>query len=259
MPTTNKIVVYHHGSMCYDGSMVEHEGSNDKPLSVQLPAVRAYVDQASGATARPLPELQTAAMGHDSPEAPEEWREVVGTDGAYEVSSLGRLRSYKRKGAGNKTRKTVPVVLTPSHDRKGYLMHQVSYPTGNPNRCSLAKLVAEAFIGPRPPGLHVAHINGNKRDNRPENLKYCTAQENNLDRIVHHTMPCGPMHHQSKMTWKKVAELRRLYAQGESFSALGRIFGLHYTSAQAIALRRTWIPIEERADRALATIAKLHA
>lgn len=43
---------------------------------------------------------------------------------------------------------------------------------------SVHALVAEAFIGPRPSGLEVNHKDGDKRNNRPENLEYVTRSEN---------------------------------------------------------------------------------
>jgi hypothetical protein len=55
-------------------------------------------------------------------------------------------------------------------------------------------LVAEAFIGPRPPGLEVCHGDGIPTNNRPENLRYGSHGSNLLDRVRHGT------HHQSNKT-----------------------------------------------------------
>lgn len=46
-------------------------------------------------------------------------------------------------------------------------------------------LVAEAFHGPRPPGMEVRHLNGVKLDNRAENLRWGTDSENMLDIVRH--------------------------------------------------------------------------
>jgi hypothetical protein len=53
--------------------MVEHENPNEKPLSVQLPTVRASVDQADRGASSALPELQTAEMGHGSRKKKRTW------------------------------------------------------------------------------------------------------------------------------------------------------------------------------------------
>ena len=50
-------------------------------------------------------------------------------------------------------------------------------------------LVAETFIGPKPDGLQVRHLNGNPADNRVENLAWGTSSENAYDRVRHGTDP----------------------------------------------------------------------
>ncbi len=51
----------------------------------------------------------------------------------------------------------------------------------------VCRLVAETFLGPRPEGTQISHLNGNPSDNRPVNLVYETPAENNKRRIAHGT------------------------------------------------------------------------
>lgn len=46
-------------------------------------------------------------------------------------------------------------------------------------------LVLAAFVGPRPDGLEVRHIDGNPENNRLSNLEYGTSSENSLDQVRH--------------------------------------------------------------------------
>lgn len=77
--------------------------------------------------------------------------------------------------------------------RKGY--RQVSlWRDGGGHSLFVHALVAQAFIGPRPEGLEVRHLNGDPLDNRPENLAYGTGSDNRADSIRHGT------HHQARKT-----------------------------------------------------------
>lgn len=107
----------------------------------------------------------------------EEWRDVVGYEGFYMVSSEGRVKSLDRVVA----HKGFPRRL---HGR--YI--KPAYTTGYP-RISLSKngvwisksihiLVAESFIGTRPAGLLVDHIDRNCNNNQVDNLRYVTFSEN---------------------------------------------------------------------------------
>jgi len=109
----------------------------------------------------------------------EEWREVAGYEGAYEVSDLGRVRSLPgghRHG----------IVLKPQPVGRGYLSVSLCI-EGVVRRFYVHHMVALAFIGPRPEGLDVCHGNGNLLDNRPQNLRYDTVNGNMRDSIEHGT------------------------------------------------------------------------
>lgn len=115
----------------------------------------------------------------------EEWRPVVGYEAAYEVSSLGRVRSLDRRvgAGGGRTRLSGGRVLSPyagDHYVKVRLKVDGAGSTKN-----VHSLVAAAFLGPRPDGTEVCHINGDGHDNRASNLRYDTHRANSLDRTAH--------------------------------------------------------------------------
>lgn len=91
------------------------------------------------------------------------WKDVVGYEGIYQVSNLGNV---KRK-----------YILKPHKDRRGYLFVNLSH--NSKVLCSrVHRLVALAFI-PNPLNKkEINHKNGNKLDNRVENLEWATHKEN---------------------------------------------------------------------------------
>jgi hypothetical protein len=115
----------------------------------------------------------------------EEWRPVPGFPN-YEVSSEGRVRSLDHvvwggPRAGFYTKKGRML-------RPGAASH--NYPTvvlGRGNTRTVHSLVAEAFIGPYPPGQEVRHKDGDRSNPRLENLEYGTRADNVRDAIRHGT------------------------------------------------------------------------
>ena len=103
----------------------------------------------------------------------EEWRSVPGYEGRYEVSNLGEVRSY---ATGRLRVVVAPVAkngyryafLTQDGKRVGRTVHQ---------------LVCLAFHGPRPDGMQVRHLDGNKLNNHLDNLLYGTPSENSYDTV----------------------------------------------------------------------------
>lgn len=122
----------------------------------------------------------------------EVWLPVDGQDVAYEVSSLGRVRSLPRvvkRGTG--TYSVSGRILRPfKGDADG---HQV-ISFGKRNRHYVHLLVLEAFVGPRPDGLEGCHNDGDPTNNRASNLRWDTPSSNQLDRVKHGT------HHYARRT-----------------------------------------------------------
>jgi hypothetical protein len=100
----------------------------------------------------------------------EEWRPVDWIEGSkgYEVSSLGRVRRLP----GNGTRAVPEAYGTERND--GYLSACVNYKIYRVHR-----LVARAFCPGYEPGLAVDHIDGDPSNNRADNLRWVTHDENN--------------------------------------------------------------------------------
>lgn len=111
------------------------------------------------------------------------WKSVFGFDGIYEVSNLGRIRSldrtiYPKRGKPYFVKGSV---LKP---QKRLDYSGVCLSNGKPYRVKLLhRIVAMAWI-PNPENKpQVNHKNGNKRDNRVENLEWCTVSENSIHAI----------------------------------------------------------------------------
>jgi hypothetical protein len=95
----------------------------------------------------------------------------------YEISNLGRMcRSFDSYYlAEGRPFKKLKVLRLSRGDE--YIKAKMALVTGL-KRIAVAHLVAHHFIGPRPDGLYVNHIDGDKLNNRAENLEYVTQSEN---------------------------------------------------------------------------------
>ena len=112
----------------------------------------------------------------------ETWKPVVGYEGFYEVSDLGRVRSLPRKGSkrletwkdGYSQR---GCVLKPQKRKNGYLFVNLCR-NGEKKMANIHRLVAEAFI-PNPRSCKEVNHKDESRDNNcVENLEWCTHIEN---------------------------------------------------------------------------------
>lgn len=109
----------------------------------------------------------------------EVWKDVTDYEGYYQVSNLGRVKSLERELIKkNGIRYTLKErILRPAPMTSGYSFVTL-YKETNSKMLSMHRLAAAAFI-PNPENKpQVNHLNGNRKDNRVENLEWCTVSEN---------------------------------------------------------------------------------
>lgn len=172
----------------------------------------------------------------------EEWRPIPGLQ-YYEASSLGRIRSLDRR-VGNQTRRGR--ILKQCPNAKGY--PRVSCcENGMGVGTTVANLVARAFIGPKPPGLHCCHNNGDKQDSRACNLRYDTVMANVEDAIRHRLRP-GVRSHSAKLLPRQVIAIYLAKGSGMTAAEIGLQFGVGERNVCHIWAKQTWCHITNAVD-----------
>jgi hypothetical protein len=176
-----------------------------------------------------------------APPAPdwERWLPVPGFEDWYEVSDLGRVRSWHlpHRAVG---RRKKPRQLSPVLKKNGYLMVTLSRDSHSTWHC-VHVLVLTAFIGPRPAGwTEGRHGPAGKLDNSLANLCWGTMHENHLDRIRDDAVVWGERHGNAKLTAAAVLDCRRRFAASETLAKLAREYGISVPGLSQAVNGITW-------------------
>ena len=108
----------------------------------------------------------------------EEWKDVPGYDGKYQVSSLGNVRSTNWRGTGQTKN-----LFLKKHNQ-GYLQVELAK-DGRRKTFTVHRLVAICFVDGYIEGLVVNHKNENRMDNRAEYLEWCSQSYNTAYTACH--------------------------------------------------------------------------
>lgn len=158
------------------------------------------------------------------------WRDVIGYEGHYRVSSLGRVMSLKTRRAG-----LCGSILKPQPKASGYLnvgLHK----DGKQSTRLIHQLVAAAFC-PNPENKPwVNHIDTNRAHNRAQNLEWSTPTENTLHG-VHFGVGTGAPR---KLTDEQAEHARTLRRNGATHASIASLFGVTGTTIRNIVQGRAY-------------------
>lgn len=147
------------------------------------------------------------------------WKPILGFEGRYEISSMGRARNASSMH-----------VLKPRVDNRpsyGYARYAL-YDGRKTHEIPAHRLVCTAFHGPAPSHCHeVAHWNGVRLDNRVCNLRWATRRENMADKRRHGTDVKGRKNPRAVLTEDDVRVIRSRRASGETMRAIAAAYGVH--------------------------------
>lgn len=101
-------------------------------------------------------------------------------------------------------------------------------------------MVCEAFHGPRPTGMEVAHYDGDRLNNRPDNLRWATHQDNEADKIRHDRVAHGERNGHAKLTSDQVAGLRSSRSGGATLRTLAARYDISVMQVSRISRGLNW-------------------
>ena len=107
----------------------------------------------------------------------ETWKDIVGYEGLYKISDLGRVLSVRFGPKNHPSQFSEPKLMKLTKSSTGYL-HVQLYKNGKSSTKLIHTLVATAFVDNPQNKPEINHIDGNKLNNTPSNLEWVTKSEN---------------------------------------------------------------------------------
>lgn len=179
----------------------------------------------------------------------ERWKQVVSKGIAfpgYEVSDLGNVRSRRARRSAGYNQGTVAILVQQFHPlnlikkKNGYFYVGLGK-DGKIYQQSVAHLVLEAFVGPRPAGFDCCHGPKGSYCNELSNLCWGPKSKNHgEDRLRDGSDVRGEKQGQSKLTNADVLVIKGRLAAGETCISIAEDYGVGRTTIQAIKGGQNW-------------------
>lgn len=176
---------------------------------------------------------------------PEIWKSIPGYEGAYEVSSTGRIRSLQRlvtsrwgDGSPRLHRARILILRT---DVDGYKWATL-FRNAKRKNVRAHGAVLSAFIRPKREGEECNHIDGNKSNNHVDNLEWVTAKQNTTHAFtagLRHPMR-GDKHAMAKLSRQQVLEIRGRVACGAIRRTMAKEYNVSVQAICDVVNGHTW-------------------
>ena len=161
----------------------------------------------------------------------EEWKDIRGYGGDYQISNFGRVKSFHNGELK---------ILKPYFNNGGYL-YVVLSKAGKTKHRYIHRLVAETFLITVAGKSEVNHVDCCNLNNYVGNLEWCTSSENKFHALKfgRKENPQGTDCSWAKFTAEQVTQIRE-NTDALSTVELAKIFGVNESQISAIQLGKTY-------------------
>jgi hypothetical protein len=174
------------------------------------------------------------------------WKDVVGYEDFYMVSSNGKMiskeRIIKRKNGADFLQKESFMNGSEYH---GYI--KITVRKNNIKKDKFIHcLIAESFLGTKPIGMEVCHFDGNRKNNNINNLRYGTRSDNVKDAIKHGTHYTPFSKKGSERSYAKINEQIAKYIKEskDSGSVLAQKFNVSRALISNVRNKKSWVHVD---------------
>jgi hypothetical protein len=163
------------------------------------------------------------------------WKDIPDFEG-YQVSNIGNVKSFHRKKV---------TILRHHIDKDGYARVGLTKYYNNYKKVQtkgVHMLMCLAFIGPRPKGCVIRHLDGTPQNNVIDNLRYGPVKENSHDRRIHGTAPMGENNGLSILRDKDIKSIKILLKNRFDIPVkeIAKLYGVCKATIDHIAQGITW-------------------
>ncbi|MCK3941832.1 hypothetical protein HCC47_02980 [Streptococcus suis] len=171
------------------------------------------------------------------------WKQIPGY--YNEVSNFGNVRSITHKAGNGKIYQGK--ILKPIQTKSGYYnICLVNGTDGGRIVKRIHRLVGEIFVENQDNKPEINHIDGNKANNRADNLEWVTRSENAMHAFANNlvTIHKGSKKPLAKLSEKDISKIRKEYKQGKIQKELACKYGVARQTISSIVNRKAWRHVE---------------